>query len=54
MNYQLILDETIITPENKVLPKKKILIKYGIIGFVLGILLSSMVFFVRELGKNKN
>ena len=48
-----ILKETIIRPENKVLPKKRILIKYGIIGFVLGVIIASMVFFVRTLGKNR-
>lgn len=48
-----ILKETIISPENKVLPKKRILIKYGIIGFVLGVIIASMVFFVKTLGKNR-
>ncbi len=48
-----ILKETIISPENKVLPKKRILIKYGIIGFVLGIIIATMVLFVRTLGKNR-
>ena len=48
-----ILKETIISPENKVLPKKRLLIKYGIIGFVLGVIIASMVFFVRTLGKNR-
>lgn len=48
-----ILKETIFRPENKVLPKKSVLIKYGIIGFVLGVIVASMVFFVRTLGKNR-
>lgn len=48
-----ILKETIIKPENKVLSKKRVLFKYGIIGFVLGVLISSTVFFVKTLGKAK-
>lgn len=48
-----ILKETIISPENKVLPKKRILIKYGIIGFVLGVIIATMVFFVKTLGKSR-
>lgn len=48
-----ILKETIISPENKVLPKKRILIKYGIIGFVLGVIIATMMFFVKTLGKNR-
>ncbi len=48
-----ILKETIIKPENMVLSKKRILLKYGIIGFVLGILIATTVFFVKTLGKTK-
>lgn len=48
-----ILKETIIKPENIVLPKKRVLLKYGIIGFVLGVVIASMVFFVKTLGKSQ-
>lgn len=48
-----ILKETIIQPENIVLSKKKVLIKYGIIGFVLGVIIASTIFFVRTIGKSK-
>ena len=48
-----VVNETVIAPEYKQLPKKEILTKYGIIGFVLGVIVSSLVFFVMTLGKKK-
>jgi len=48
-----IVNETIIAPEYKMLSKKDLLTKYGIIGFVLGIIVSSLVVFVLTLGKKK-
>ena len=48
-----IIDETIVLPETKALPKEQILMKYGIIGFILGVLLSTMAFFVLTLGKSR-
>ena len=48
-----IIDETIVLPETKALPKEQILVKYGIIGFILGALVSTMVFFVLTLGKSR-
>lgn len=48
-----IIDETIVLPETKALPKEQILVKYGIIGFILGALVTTMAFFVLALGKNR-
>lgn len=48
-----IINETIIAPEYKKLSKKDLLTKYGIIGFVLGVIVSSLVVFVLTLGKKK-
>lgn len=40
-------------PEKVVLPKNKILIKYGVIGFILGMVVSSLGVLIRAAGKIK-
>lgn len=48
-----IVNETVVVPEYKQLSKKEVLTKYGIIGFVLGVIIAALIAFVMTLGKKK-
>lgn len=48
-----VINHTEMLPEEIMLPKNKILIKYGIIGFILGIVVSSLAILIRVAGKIK-
>lgn len=48
-----VIDKTVVLPEYRILEKKQILIKYAIIGFVLGAILSMLVLLIAALGRKK-
>lgn len=48
-----IVDKAMILPENVPLSKRKVITKYGIIGFILGGCLATAVLFIKALGKQR-
>lgn len=49
-----VIDRFVVTPEEVILPKRKIIFKYSIIGFIFGGILSSLSVAIWAIGKRKN
>lgn len=47
----IVKEQMNVFPQSEAINKKRVLLKYGIIGFILGTLLSTAIFFVREIYK---